>query len=76
MKPFLLAIAFVMACAAPVMAEQGKASDMQNQDWLGLGKGLKDSDQPRSDRCPSHCNSYSFGDLGRLYCTRVCGQTY
>jgi len=76
MKPFLLAIAFVMACVAPAMAERGKASEIEGQGWLGSKNEPRDSDRPRDENCPSRCNSYSFGDLGRLYCTRVCGQTY
>ena len=76
MKHVVLAFAFVMAGAAPVMAEQGKASEIEEQGWFGFKNERRDSDRPRDENCPSHCNSYSFGDLGRLYCTRVCGQTY
>jgi hypothetical protein len=73
---FAFAFAFVMAGAAPLMAEQQKASEIESRGWFGLKKERKDSDPPSGIRCPSHCNSYSFGDLGRLYCTRVCGQTF
>jgi len=76
MKHVVLAFAFVMAGAAPVMAEQGKASEIEGQGWFGFKNEPRDLDRPRDENCPSHCNSYSFGDLGRLYCTRVCGQTY
>jgi len=76
MKLFLLAIAFLTALAAPVMAERGAGSDLQKQGGFGLETERKNVDRPGGDRCPSHCNYYSFGDLGRLYCTRVCGQTF
>jgi hypothetical protein len=76
MKHVVLAFAFVMAGAAPVMAEQGKASEIEGQGWFGFKNEPRDLDRPRDERCPSHCDSYSFSDLGRLYCTRVCGQTY